>query len=212
MAAVDIGLRHDDDLVVPELFEIKLVSDACAEGCDDGLELIVAVDLVGARLFDVQHLAPEGKDCLEAGVPTLRGRAAGGVALDDVNFGECGVCVVAVAQLVGHLPGLKSCLAADCLFCLARRLSGAVCHHCLIENRARHRRVFLQELRELLGDDVADKRADRGVAELCLGLSFKLRVGQLDGDNRGQAFAHILAGNLVVLLDDALFLAVGVEH
>ena len=35
MAAVDIGIRHDDDLAVPELFEIKLVADACAERGDD---------------------------------------------------------------------------------------------------------------------------------------------------------------------------------
>ncbi len=115
MAAVDIGIGHDDDLVVTEFFEIKLVSDACAESCNDGLELIVSVDLIGSRLFDVQHFAPEGRIAWKR-VTALCGRAAGGVALDDVNFGERGICIVAVAQLVGHLPGLKSCLAADCLF------------------------------------------------------------------------------------------------
>ena len=58
MAAVDIGIGHDDDLVIPELVEVEFVADAGAERRDDGLELVVAVDLVGPGLFHVQHLAP----------------------------------------------------------------------------------------------------------------------------------------------------------
>ena len=34
------------------------------------------------------------------------------------------------------------------------------------------------------------------VTELCLGLSFKLRFGHLDGDNCGQTFAEVIARNL----------------
>ena len=48
-------------------------------------QTIVQLSLI--HIFDVQHLAPEGKDCLEPRVTSLRGRAAGGISLDDVNFG-----------------------------------------------------------------------------------------------------------------------------
>ena len=41
MAAVDIGIGHDDDLVIPELVEVEFVADAGAERRDDGLELVV---------------------------------------------------------------------------------------------------------------------------------------------------------------------------
>ena len=66
MRAVDIGIGHDDDLVIAELQRVEVLADARAERRDDGLELVVAVDLVGARLLDIQHLAPQGEDRLKA--------------------------------------------------------------------------------------------------------------------------------------------------
>ena len=60
MGAVHIGIGHDDDLVIPKLCRVKLISDAGAQGGDDGLELVVAVDLVRSRLLHVEHLAPQG--------------------------------------------------------------------------------------------------------------------------------------------------------
>ena len=212
MRAVHVGIGHDDDLVIAELFDVELLADARAERGDDGLELVVAVDLVGARLFHVQHLAPEGEDGLEARVASLRGGAACGIALDDVDLGERGVAVVAVAELVRHLAGFQPGLAADRLARLARGLAGAVCHHRLFENGLAHGRIFLKIFRKLRRDDGADERAHGGVAELGLRLALKLRVGQLDRHNGGQSLAHIVAGDLVVGLDVALFEAVGVEH
>lgn len=61
VAAVDIGIGHDDDLVIAELIDVKLIAQSGAERRDDGRELVVAVDLVGAGLFDVEHLAPQGR-------------------------------------------------------------------------------------------------------------------------------------------------------
>ena len=66
MRAVDVGIGHDDDLVVAQLRDVELGADAGAEALDDGLELVVADDLVDAGLLDVEHLAPEGKDGLDS--------------------------------------------------------------------------------------------------------------------------------------------------
>jgi hypothetical protein len=44
------------------------------------------------------------------------------------------------------------------------------------------------------------KPAMPGVAELGLRLALELRVAQLDRDHRRQALAHVLAGEVVVLL------------
>ena len=41
-------------------------------------------------------------------------------------------------------------------------------------------------------------RLDLGVAELVLGLRLELRLEQLDADDRGQALAHVLAGQVGV--------------
>ena len=72
--------------------------------------------------------------------------------------------------------------------------------------------MLLQICRELIGHDIVHQRADIGVAQLGLGLALELGLGQLHGNDGGDALAHILAGNLIAVLDHAVFQAVGVEH
>ena len=151
MGAVHIGIRHDDDLVVAELVDVEILAQSGAERGDDGLELVVAVNLVGAGLFDVEHLAPKRQDRLEAAVAALRGGAARAVALDDVDLGQLGVILVAVAQLI------RACAAPP--RALLRRMDSralraasraAVGHHRLVQNGAGHGGVLLKELHELV--------------------------------------------------------------
>ena len=182
MAAVHIGIGHDDDLVIAELFDIELIPDAGAEGHDEGIELVVAVDLVGARLFDIEHFAPHGEDGLEAGVAALDGGACGGIALDDVDLAEAGVALVAVLELVRHLPGLKPGLAADGISCLSCRLAGTVCHEGLVEDGLGDLGVLLKIGGELVVDQIVHQGADIGVAELLLGLALKLRLGVMTAE------------------------------
>ena len=212
VGAVHIGIRHDDDLVVAELVDVEILAQSRAERDDDGLELVVAVDLIGADLFDVEHFAPKRQDRLEAGVAALRGGAARAVALDDVNFGQLGVILVAVAQLIRHRRAAEGALAADGFARLARGLARAVGHHRLIQNGAGDDGVLVEELHELIRDDGVHEGAHGGVAELGLGLTLKLRVGELDGDDGGKTLAAVLAGDLVALLDQADLETVGVEH
>ena len=65
--------------------------------------------------------------------------------------------------------------------------------------------MLLEVLGEPLRDDRLHEPAHLGVAELGLGLALELRIAQLDRDDRGQALADVLAGEVVVLLlEDAL--------
>ena len=101
MRAVDVRIRHDDDLVITELFGIELLTDARAERGDDRGELIVAVDLIETRFFDIEHLTPQGQDRLKFSVASLLGGAARGVTLYDVDL-----CLTAILRLaVGELTG-----------------------------------------------------------------------------------------------------------
>ena len=96
MGAVHIGIRHDDDLVIPQLVLVKLIPQPGAQGGDHRGELIVAVHLICPGLFHIEHLAPQRKDGLVSGVPALLGRAAGGIALDDVNFRQSRIPLIAI--------------------------------------------------------------------------------------------------------------------
>ena len=51
--AVHIGIGHDDDLVIAELIDVELIANARAERNDQRIELVVAVDLIDARLLNV---------------------------------------------------------------------------------------------------------------------------------------------------------------
>ncbi len=89
---VDIGVGHDDDLVVPELREIELLADAGARRGDERLDLLVAEHLVDTRTLDIEDLAADRQDRLEARVARLLGAAAGAVTLDDEEFGLFARC------------------------------------------------------------------------------------------------------------------------
>ena len=81
------------------------------------------------------------------------------------------------------------------------------------ENSLGHAGVLLKELHQLGVDHVGNEGSDLGVAQFCLGLAFKFSLLQLDRDNADQAFAHVRAGQILVLvLQQAVAAAVVVEH
>ena len=67
--------------------------------------------------------------------------------------------------------------------------------------------VLLEVLDDALGDRLLDDALDVGVAQLGLGLALELRIGQLDADDRGEALAHVVAGEVRLLLREGARLA-----
>ncbi len=67
--------------------------------------------------------------------------------------------------------------------------------------------VLLEPVAELVVDDLLHERSRLGVAELGLGLALELRLGELDRDDRGQALADVVAGEVLVLLLEQVLLA-----
>src|SRR5262249_50881457 len=82
MAAVDIGVGHDDDAVIARLRGLEiLAADAGAERLDQRADLGRGQHLVEAGALDIEDLAFERQDRLEAAVAALLRRAAGAVSL-----------------------------------------------------------------------------------------------------------------------------------
>ena len=211
--AVDVGIGHQDDLAVAQLFEVEVVAEARAKRGDHRGELFVTVDLVETRLFDVQHLAPQRQDGLIPAVTAFLGRAARRIALDDVDFGQRRVALLTVGQLAGQGSAVERRLAAGHFTRFACRLAGTRRGLRLVDDRARHRRIFLKEGGQAVVHHGLDQRAHVAVAELGLGLALELGFLQLDRDNRGQALAAVVARKrLIVFLDEVILAAVVVEH
>ena len=126
MAAVDVGVAHDDDAVVAQLGDVEVVgADAGAERRDDVADLLGGERLVEARLLDVQDLAAQRQDRLERAVAALLGRAAGRVALDEVQLALLGVALLALGELAGQARAVEGALAAREVARLAGRLARA---------------------------------------------------------------------------------------
>ena len=213
MRAVHIGIGHDEDLMVADFANIKLVADAGAQRGHDGHQLVVAVDTVRAGLFYVQHLAPQRQDGLNVGVTAHLGRAACRIALHDEQFGLGGVFFVAVGQLAGHTVGFQRALAAYQLAGLLGGGTGAGSLGRFFQNRLRDGGVFLKELGQRLVNYIVDQALDEGVAQLCLRLAFKLRLLQFHADDGNDALAGVGAGQVLVLvLQNALGTSIFVQH
>ena len=111
--AVDVGVGHQHDLVVAQLGQVEVVVDAGAERGDQRLHLVVLQHPVDARLLDVDDLAADREDRLEHRVPARLRRAAGGVALDDVQLALARVGGAAVGELARHAEGVERVLAGQ---------------------------------------------------------------------------------------------------
>ena len=198
MGAVHVGVGHDDDPVVAQLREVEALADAGAEGDDQRPDVLAREDLVEPRLLDVEELAAERQDRLEAAIAALLGGAAGRVALDEVELAAGRVPLLAVGELAREGHPVERALADDEVARLAGRLARAGRGQALLDDPPTVGRVLVEVLAEAVGDGGLDLALDLGVAELGLGLALELRVGQLDADDRGQALADVVARQVAV--------------
>ena len=206
--AVHVGVGHEDDLAVAQLDGIEVVlADARAQRGDHGADFFVAEHLVVARLFHVEDLALQRQDGLEPPVASLLGGAAGALALHQEQLAAFGLALGAVGQLARQAAAIERALAAGEIARLAGRLARARRLDRLVDDLARHRRVLLEERAQALVDECLHDAGDIGI-QLALGLSFKLRLRQLDADHRHQSFAHVVAGQVFLdVLEQAELLA-----
>src|SRR6185503_18169554 len=101
---------------------------------------------------DVEDLSLERQDRLELPVAALLGRAAGGIALDEVELAEGGVALLAVRELAGKAHAVEDAFPARELARLPRGLAGAGRLHDLRADDAGVRGTLEEEVRELLRD------------------------------------------------------------
>src|SRR5690606_10031489 len=113
VGSVDVGVGHDDDVVVAELRDVEVLSagDAASERRDERPDLGRREHLVEARALDVEDLAAEREDRLRAAMAALLGRAAGRITLDDVELADRGVLALAVGELARERARVEGALA-----------------------------------------------------------------------------------------------------
>ena len=192
VGAVDVGVGHDDDLVVAQIVRAPVLAGAAAQSRDQVGQLLVAGELVGGGGRDIQDLAAQWQDRLGFAVARLLGRAAGRIALDDEDLGA----VAGVARAVGELarqpelPGRR--LAADLLFRLAARepLLGAAGQ--VLEHGRGRGRMAAQPQLETVAHRILDQSRGFGRDQPLLGLALELRLAQEQGQQHAGAAGSVV--------------------
>ena len=210
VAAVDVGIGHQDDLAVAQLRRIEIfLRNARAERGDHGANFFVRQHLVVARLFDVENLSLERQDRLEAAIAPLLGGAAGGLSLDQEQFATLRLAFGTVGEFAGKAAAIERAFAARQIAGLARCFARAGGVDRFVDDFACDRRVLLEERAQLFIDERLHDAGDIGI-QLALGLAFKLGLRQLHADDRDQAFAHVIAGEIFFHVFEQAHLLAGV--
>src|SRR6266487_427278 len=204
--AIYIGVAHDDDTTVAQFRHVEVFINANTDGGNDILDLLIFEDLVESHALNVQDLTTQWQDGLKVAVAPLLGRATCGIALDEIEFATIGASLAAIGELAGQRR-VQHVFALDEIFGGTGCLAGTGGGETFVDDGLALARRSLQVLREHVGGDRFDDWAHIGIVELALGLRLELRIRDLDADDGGQPLAHVVAGQIAVLLFEQVDLA-----
>ena len=214
MAAVDVRIAHDDQLLVTQFRDVEVFSsDTGAQSRDQRPDLLGRQHLVEARFFDVQYLAFERQHGLELPVAALLGGAAGGLALDKKQLRELRVALGTVRQLSRQVRCVQRTLAAGEIARLTRRLPRSRGFDTFAEDLARDPWVLFQISPEPFVDHLLDPALYLRGDQLVLGLAGELRIQDLERDHRGEPLPDVVTGQVLFqVLELAAGVGIGVDR
>ena len=175
--AVDVGVRHDDDLVIAQFLDREI---ACAyarpQGRDHHADLFGREHFVEPGLLHVEDLPLEREDGLEAPVASLLGRAAGRVPLDEIDLGELRIALLTVCQFSRECSRVEGSFTPRQIARFPSSFTGARGIDDLFDDALHLARVFLEVFSEALVHHLLDPGFNVGRDELVFGLRGKFRV------------------------------------
>ena len=147
-------------------------------------------------LFDVEDFALQRQNRLEAPVAALFGGAAGRFTFDEKQLAAVRIALLAIRQLAGQPAGIERAFAPRQIAGFAGRFSGARRVDRLRDDLLHHGRILFEELAQFVVDQLLDLAGDIAV-QAAFGLAFELRLRNFHADDGGEAFAHVVAGQIL---------------
>ena len=108
MCTVNIGIGHDNDLVITEFTDIKVIMDTCTKCSDHSLDLCIAVNSVKTGFFYIENFASKRKYSLCRTVSCSLCRTARGISLYDVNLTVFRVFIGTVCKFARQCHSIES--------------------------------------------------------------------------------------------------------
>ena len=157
---VDVGVGHDDDLVVPRLVRVEVFADPGTESGDDRLDLRARQHAVDPRSLDVQDLAANRENRLGLTRSALLRGSTSRITLDDEELTLGRVALLAVRELARQAEIGEGALASRQVPGLSGRFTSAGRVDDLRDDRLRDPRILFEVARQLLVDDSLDRAPD----------------------------------------------------
>lgn len=101
MRTIDIGIGHDNNLVITQLADIKIFIDTCTKCSDHRFNFCVAENTIQTCFFYIQNLSTKRKYCLRCTVSGSLGTSTGGITLYDVDLAVLRILVTAIGKFTG---------------------------------------------------------------------------------------------------------------
>ena len=150
MRAVNIGIGHNDDFVVSELGNIKILMNACSKCSNHCLDLCISVNPVKSCLLHIQDLAAKRQNRLcGTGTRCFCGTTCG-ITLDDKDLTFFRVLVRTICQLSRKRHPVKRGFSSGQVTRLLGCISGSLRQNRLVNGRLTNIRVLLEEQRQLI--------------------------------------------------------------
>ena len=214
MRSIHIRISHDNDLVIPELLDVKIrLFHTRTQSRNDQTDLLALQDLIEARLLDIEDLAFKGKHSLKSAVSGLFGRTPCRIALHEKDLTLSRISLLAVCQLTGERGGFEDTLAASQLSGFPRCLPCPGRFQDFQYNLLSHRWIFFKIARELLVDDGVNDTLDIAVSQFGFCLAFELRIFQLEAQHDTQALPGIIPAQVLLqVLDQVVCVGILIER
>ena len=166
--------------------------NSCSESCDHSFDLCICINLIQTCFLYIQDFSTQRQDRLRCTASRGFCGTARGISLDQEDltvFSDPCRCSLPVFQagtsppeLIFFWSDLWPFLLLLLLFVPSEISLLSVCD----------RRILLQENLKLSADNVVHCSTRFTVSELLLGLTLKLRLSDLNTDNRCQTFTNVI--------------------
>ena len=192
MCTVNIGIGHNDDLMITKFGDIKILMDSGSKSSDHGLDLFVSVNLVQTCFLNVQDLTTKWKDRLCGTVSRCLGGTARGISLYDVDLAVLRILVRTVCKFSRKRHAIQCRFSSCKVTGLSGCFSGSLCKNRFLNGSLGNCRILLQENLQLLTYNAVYCTSGLTVSKFLLGLALKLRILDLNADNGCQALSDII--------------------
>ena len=196
MRAVDIGIGHDDDLVVAQFGDIEIVVDSGSECRNHRFDLGIGINFIETCFLHIQDFSTQRQDRLRCTASCGFCGTARGISLNQEDLTVFRILVGTVCQFSRQGHAIQRGFSSRQVTRFSCGLSGTLGKQGFFDNRLCNSRVLLQEQFELCAHDIIDSSSRLAVSEFLLRLALELRLLDFDADNRRHTLADVFSGQV----------------